>query len=185
MAPRKQPSRCASGARARPTPGRQGHSALVGPPPVADDGLVPSDRNGLEILSRSECMGLLASAAIGRLALSLRALPVILPVNFAVVDGDIVIRTNAGTKLAAAATNAVVAFEVDGIDARYHNGWSVLVQGIAAEITQPAELVRLQQLALAPWTGADGHFVKISTRLLSGRRLHAVRAGMTPAENNA
>jgi nitroimidazol reductase NimA-like FMN-containing flavoprotein (pyridoxamine 5'-phosphate oxidase superfamily) len=138
---------------------------------------VASDRNGLEILSRSECMRLLESTPIGRVGVSIGALPVILPVNFAVVDGDIVIRTSAGTKLDAAAINLVVAFEVDGFDPVWHSGWSVLVQGVGEEVTDPDELQRLRHVRLAPWTGVNGHFVRISTQILSGRRLEAVGAG--------
>ena len=122
-------------------------------------------------------MRLLESAPIGRVGVSIGALPVILPVNFAVVDGDIVIRTSAGTKLDAAALNLVVAFEVDGFDAVWHSGWSVLVQGIGEEVTDPDELQRLRQVRLAPWTEVTGHFVRISTQILSGRRLEAVGAG--------
>jgi nitroimidazol reductase NimA-like FMN-containing flavoprotein (pyridoxamine 5'-phosphate oxidase superfamily) len=138
---------------------------------------VESDRNGLEKLSRSECMRLLESASIGRVGVSIGALPVILPVNFAVVDGDIIIRTGAGTKLDAAAINLVVAFEVDGFDPVWHSGWSVLVQGLAKVVADPGELQRLRRLRLAPWTGIDGHFVRIATQFLSGRRLEGVGAG--------
>ena len=127
----------------------------------------------LEILSKSDCLMLRRSAPIGRIGVSIGALPVILPVNFVVVDTDIVIRTTAGTKLAAATANAVVAFEVDGIDACSCSGWSVLVQGIAAAVTDPSELEQLSQLALEPWTGTDGHYIRIATRLVSGRRLTA------------
>ena len=45
------------------------------------------DRAGLRVLTREECLALLATAEIGRIAISARALPVILPVRFA-MDGD-------------------------------------------------------------------------------------------------
>lgn len=44
--------------------------------------------------------------------------------------GVIVIRTNAGTKLAAA-VHAKVTFEADYIDQQTRSGWSVLVRGLA------------------------------------------------------
>jgi nitroimidazol reductase NimA-like FMN-containing flavoprotein (pyridoxamine 5'-phosphate oxidase superfamily) len=138
---------------------------------------VETDRNGLEILSRSESMTLLESATIGRVGVSIGALPVILPVNFAVVDGDIIVRTTAGTTLDAAAINLVVAFEVDGFDPVERRGWSVMVQGVAEEVTDPGELQRLRREQLVPWTGDEGHFVRIATQVLSGRRLEATGAG--------
>ncbi len=122
-------------------------------------------------------MTLLESVTIGRVGVSIAALPVILPVNFAVVDGDIIIRTPAATKLGEAAINVVVAFEADGFDPVWHRGWSVLVQGVAEQVTDPAALERLRCLHLSPWGDVEGHFVRIGTQILSGHRLDAVGAG--------
>lgn len=129
------------------------------------------DGNGLDVLTRAESMRLLESISIGRVGVSIGALPVVLPVNYAVVDGDIVIRTTAGTKLDAAVMNLVVAFEIDGFDPLDHSGWSVLVQGVAEEVTDPGELDRLRRIPLEPWTGLEGRFVRINTQILAGRRL--------------
>jgi len=120
-------------------------------------------------LSRADCMCHLRSAHIGRLAVSMEALPVIEPVNFAVVDGNIIIRTTARTRFAAAATDAVVAFEVDGVDPVHPGGWSVLVQGVAEKVTDPPESGWLQQVPGASWPVVDTQFLCISTRVLSGR----------------
>jgi len=129
------------------------------------------DANGLEILDRARCLELLATAHVGRIALSMGALPVVLPVNFAMLGEDILIRTATGSKLNAAATNSVVAFEADRVDAVYHSGWSVLAQGVASEITDPVELEQAAEVPLAPWSGSDGHYLRVTTQLLSGRRL--------------
>jgi len=131
------------------------------------------DRNSLEILTRQECMRLLGESHFGRVALSIGALPVILPVNFALFDGDILIRTGVGSKLHAAARNAVIAFEVDRADSVYHGGWSVLVQGMARQIVDPDERARASKAALTPWAGEGDHFVRIATERVSGRRLIA------------
>ena len=110
------------------------------------------DRNGLETIEEDECLRLLGSAAIGRLALSVRALPVVLPVNFALADDGIVIRTGAGTKLDQACDQTVVAFEVDRFDTMSpRTGWSVLVQRRASVLTAAAELHDANQQGLAPW----------------------------------
>jgi hypothetical protein len=131
---------------------------------------VEVDRNGLEILDRDECLRLLGRATLGRIACSFNALPTVLPVNFR-VDGDrILVRTGRGTKLDAATRNEVVAFEVDDFDPTYHSGWSVVVTGIAHEVTDPHELGDLPPLARWAPRG-DARVVAISTHLVSGRRI--------------
>jgi uncharacterized protein len=137
---------------------------------------VARDRSGLEILDRQECLQLLATAHVGRIALSLAALPVVLPVNFALLDDDVLIRTTPGSKLDAATKNTVVAFEADRIDALNRTGWSVLVQGVASEITDRDERDRAAQIPLTPWSGHDDHFVCVRSQLVSGRRLAPLAA---------
>src|SRR5207244_229686 len=70
----------------------------------------------LEHLSRDECMRLLASVPVGRIVYTRQALPAVALVNFALLDGDILIRTDAEDELAAATRDAVVAFEADRVD---------------------------------------------------------------------
>jgi hypothetical protein len=75
-------------------------------------------------------------------------------VNYALDhDGAIVIRTDAGTKLAAA-NHATVTFEVEEIDQRTRSGWSVLVRGLAEEVTTEhrTELIeRTKASGVEPW----------------------------------
>jgi hypothetical protein len=130
------------------------------------------DRNGMEVLSREECLALLAGSPIGRVIVTMSALPAAFPVNFAVHDGDIVFRTGQGTKLQAAVRNAVVAFEVDGFEPFGHTGWSVLVTGRATEITDTSLAAAGEGLALGPWLPTRlAAFVRIGTDMMSGRRL--------------
>jgi hypothetical protein len=68
---------------------------------------------GLELLSDEQCWRLLSSGEVGRVAITMHALPAIFPVNYTVIDGTIVFLTSPGSKLAAAIRQAVVAFEVD------------------------------------------------------------------------
>lgn len=78
----------------------------------------------------------------------------------------------AGSKLDAAARNAVVAFEVDDFDSMYHSGWSVVVTGLAREVTDPKDIDRLGHAPVTRWApGEDGHLIAISTALISGRRI--------------
>jgi uncharacterized protein len=130
------------------------------------------DRNGFETIGEDECLRLLGCASIGRLALSVRALPVVLPVNFVLTVDGVLIRTAAETKLDQACDRAVVAFEVDSFDPVSQAGWSVLVQGMASVLTSPAELHEAVRLGLAPWGNPRGDtFVKVGLDLLTGRRL--------------
>lgn len=128
------------------------------------------DRNGLEVLDRAECLRLLSTATLGRVGTTIAALPVVLPVNFCLLDTSIVFRTGSGTKLDAATRDAVVAFEVDDFEPFTHAGWSVVVTGIAREITDP-----VAQADLGPvprWApSGDDRFVSIATDLVTGRRI--------------
>ena len=130
------------------------------------------DRNGLEVLDPTCCRRLLASATIGRVGLSAGALPTVLPVSFLLIDDGIVFRTGRGTKLEAATHGAVVAFEVDDIDPLSHTGWSVVVTGIARELSALDDLERLRSMPVPSWgLGAADRYVCISTDLITGRRI--------------
>ena len=132
-----------------------------------------TDGPALERLSDGECLRLAASVPVGRIVYTLRALPAVEPVNFAVHDGDIVFRTEPGGKLAAAVRQAVVAFEVDELDFSRRDGWSVTIVGTAREVTDPADVARLGQIGLAPWApGEREHFVRITPGIITGRWLH-------------
>jgi nitroimidazol reductase NimA-like FMN-containing flavoprotein (pyridoxamine 5'-phosphate oxidase superfamily) len=134
--------------------------------------MASTDHGGLQVIPEDECLRLLGGATLGRVALSIGALPVVLPVNFAMDDGDVVLRTNKGTKLNAALAGAVVAFEADEYDAVYHTGWSVLVTGVARVVTLPDELSRLKELPLRPWApGERDDYVRIARHTVTGRRI--------------
>ena len=119
-----------------------------------------------------ECLTLLATLPIGRVGVTMNALPVVLPVNFAVLDGDIVFRIVEGTKFHAAAVGTVVAFEVDSYDSDGTSGWSVVVQGASRVVTDLSELDRVRRLIVDPWAvdGSADRTVRITSTLISGRR---------------
>lgn len=130
------------------------------------------DRSGLEILDAAECRSLLNATALGRIVFTERALPAIQPVKYALIGGDVVIRTSTGSKLADATRDAVVAFEADAFDASADTGWSVVVIGHAHEVTDPDEQAALEALPLRPWAGgACDRFIRIHPELVSGRRI--------------
>jgi hypothetical protein len=116
----------------------------------------------------------MTSVPVGRIIYTRQALPAVELVNFAVDNGDIIIRTDHSGKLAAATREAVVAFEADSLDIDGHVGWSVTVVGQSQEVTDPDEIGRLEQLGLRSWApGGREHFIRIRPGILNGRRLSA------------
>src|SRR2546423_14253849 len=108
------------------------------------------DRNGMRVLSREECFRRLGRAGIGRLAVTVGALPATFPINYAVHDDDVYFRSAPGSKLAASSRNAVVAFEVDEVDRISHLGWSVeVVEPASTVVDVGREITRDEDRALA------------------------------------
>lgn len=133
---------------------------------------VETDRIGLEILGREECLRLLGTVTLGRVGITIRALPVVVPMNFRLIGDRVVFRVGLGTSLDAAIHNAVVAFEADEVKPYGGGGWSVSVTGVAREITDPDEIAQMRHENVARWTewGAD-RYIAISTDMVSGRRI--------------
>lgn len=130
------------------------------------------DSAGLERLSRDECYILLRSVPVGRIVFTEGALPAIQPVNFVVDGEDVVIRTGAGSKLAAAARDSIVAFEADELDASARTGWDVVLIGRAHAVSDTGALERLRELKLTPWALGDRpHYIRITPELVRGRRI--------------
>jgi uncharacterized protein len=134
--------------------------------------LATDHRVTLETLDRAECLRLLETAPVGRIGVGIGGLPAVLPVNFTVVGDRIVFRTVPGTKLDAATAHAVVAFEVDDYAADGSSGWSVMVQGLCAEVVDPAERALLAASPLRAWAFDDAatRFVRIDLSFVTGRR---------------
>lgn len=117
-----------------------------------------------EVLDSDECLNLLMSAELGRIAWQGEFGLSVVPVNFRYVDGQIVFHTKPGTTLSRLTDPAEVAFLVDDIDAEEALGWSVLVRGLtgpAPEGSQPASWLvdgRTAGIAIDPRT-IDGRVV--------------------------
>jgi nitroimidazol reductase NimA-like FMN-containing flavoprotein (pyridoxamine 5'-phosphate oxidase superfamily) len=125
----------------------------------------------LEILTREDALWLMSRMPVGRVIYTVGGLPAVTPVNFALIDGTIVIRTVAGSRLARAIKDSVVAFEVDEIDAAAHTGWSVTAIGRAIEVRDPDDVGLLTRL-VHPWAeGPRDYVIRISPDLVTGRRL--------------
>ncbi|MFC9129490.1 helix-turn-helix domain-containing protein [Streptomyces sp. NPDC057099] len=123
-------------------------------------------------LTEAECRSLLSTHGVGRLAVPTDAGPVVIPVNYSVVDGAIVFRTDPGTT-PAEAVGQHVAFEVDRIDEAFSEGWSVLARGPARAVTDPDEVARLAEQAYStPWAGGRRElWLCIEPAAVTGRRI--------------
>jgi len=125
-------------------------------------------------LTKAECFELLAGEHVGRLAVVDDRGPVVFPVNYVLDRYTIVMRTGEGTKLDAAGRGSRACFEIDGSDAVTDSGWSVVVRGEVTEVTDPAELARLNGLPLRPLAPGTGHrYVRLLPATLTGRRIEA------------
>ncbi len=169
----------------RPEGVARGPLALMPTRLRTDHGWVNTDHHALEVLSEEECVGLLRSRSVGRIALSAGSLPVVLPVKYVVDGSRILMRTGPDTRLAAATSDAVVAFEVDEFDDELETGWSVTVQGLAREVSGTARLAADHEAVLATWLGplTSRHF-SIPTEIIFGQRLHPLsgrRLGSGPS----
>jgi uncharacterized protein len=126
-------------------------------------------------LSRAECLRLLAAKRFGRLAVALNSgAPVIRPVNytFDVLSQSVVFRTSEGSKLHAVLQVREAAFEIDGVDEGSQTGWSVIIHGVAEQVTNQTDVRRLDALGVTPWApGPKPHWVRIRARTVTGRRV--------------
>ena len=98
----------------------------------------------------------------------------VLPVNYLLVAGTIVLRTGTGSLIAAHGDDPV-SFETDHLDETLGCGWSVLVRGQAHRVLQPGELRHLREgCDLRPWpAGEHDLYVKIVPAHISGRRIRS------------
>src|SRR5690606_37543306 len=120
-----------------------------------------------------QCWELVGSSPIGRVAFLEAGDPMVLPVTHLLHDHQIVFRSASGSKLEAAEHNKPVAFEVDSWDETAHEGWSVLVQGVAEAVYDEDQIAEYKATGLVPWLtqAAAGTWVRIIANDISGRRL--------------
>lgn len=113
-------------------------------------------------MTEEECRQQLGSTAVGRMALTRGGLPVIVPVRYRLEGDQLLFQVARGSSAERATRHALVAFEVDHLDAR--GEWTVCVTGFTRE--QPDEQVH------GPRDGHGGGRVTVALSLdqLRGRR---------------
>jgi uncharacterized protein len=145
----------------------------------------PEPATALLELDRAECLQLLAATSVGRVAVNVPDWPpVIRPVNFVFDERSqsVLFRSARGSKLHALLRSARAAFEIDGWEPDGRAGWSVIIVGVTEEVTNPAEIDRIERLGLHTWApGPKPHWVRVRAATVSGRRI-AVTAEPKPAD---
>jgi len=134
---------------------------------------VSFDHDEVHTLDEAACRSLITSGRLGRVAVTDRALPLILPVVFACLDGDIVVRLDPGALDRAADAGQVVCFQTDGTDGRDNSDdeiaaeWSVEAIGQLRRVDDPREVESCCRLR--EWGRSAGPFAMLTPQLLSGR----------------
>lgn len=122
----------------------------------------------LEDVPREECMELVASLNVGRIAVAAPgSAPLVVPVTYVVDEGTIVFRTGPATEVARLQEHPV-SFQVDFIDSFHRSGWSVLIQGTAVGVDAEDRV----DLPVEPWVGGDrSRWVRVVPARVTGRRI--------------
>ena len=96
------------------------------------------DQRGSAVLGEDACRRYLAREAaasgVGRVAVNGERSPYVIPVNFTLVDGGILIRLGPGWA-AFHLDGSAVTFEADQAEVTQRSGWSVVVEGVAHVVT--------------------------------------------------
>ena len=123
--------------------------------------MVPSSEDEF---THEVCWQLLRGVSLGRVSLTVDALPVIVPVEYRLVDAEVAVWFGGYRLDRRSIDNAVVAFAADAIDPAGRTGWSVQVQG-TARLSEPRVLADGR-------TGAGGPTVVIAPFIVTGHRVH-------------
>jgi transcriptional regulator with XRE-family HTH domain len=140
----------------------------------------PAAHPSLETLNERECRRLLAAGGVGRFVFTTQRGPVAVPVNYRMVEGDVVFRTAEDTSLTAVSETEPVSFEVDHLDEAMSEGWSVLVTGRVRRVSAD-EFRQLETLGIEPWAGGERTvYLRLEPREVTGRRIRTREDGREP-----
>jgi uncharacterized protein len=135
----------------------------------------------LEPLSRDACLSRLREGTVGRIAFVVDGDPIILPVNYRLVEPPsgplLAVRTRPGNVIEQAPSN--VAFEIDSIDPINHEGWSVLVRGELHHATDPSPEFR-ERYDPESWLTDRESWLLVDPWTITGRELHGTEPHWPP-----
>jgi uncharacterized protein len=122
-------------------------------------------------MAEDVCLTALRTERIGRIVLTQRALPLAVPVSYLVTSEGVVVRVPDNDSGGWHAAGSVVALEADAHDD--DGGWSVLVLGMADEVTDAAQIDLFDRTVPMTWadTSDSNGYLRIPFSLVSGRRL--------------
>ena len=129
-------------------------------------------------LPDEQAWAFLTRRTLGRLGYHLGTEVHMTPVNYAVVDGQVLFRTAPGSKLLGVVLNADVAFEVDEVDEVAGRATSVVARGVATRLDE-AQIRALGTAGPRPWVATEKEeVVAIRLTAISGRSfVHTVDPG--------
>jgi nitroimidazol reductase NimA-like FMN-containing flavoprotein (pyridoxamine 5'-phosphate oxidase superfamily) len=114
----------------------------------------------------------LSRARVARLGFIDGDQPLIVPVNIAADDAERIVFHTASRGILGGLDGRKVAIEIDGHDPGLHSGWSVLVLGVARDVTDAADpdAARLRALPVDTWApGARGRCFAVLPLSITGR----------------
>ena len=115
------------------------------------------------LIPEEECWELLAGVSLGRVALSLHALPVILPVQY-YLEGHTLAVCLGRREIPEQSLDTIVAFAADAIDPVTRSGWTVQIQGRSS-------IPRQLGAALSCGWPPAGQVVRIEPGTVTGYRM--------------
>ena len=135
------------------------------------------DETWAEALDLDGCLEHLRSHAVGRLAIVAAEYPIVLPVNYRLVEmlgvTWVALRTRPGNVIDQ--VPRPVAFEIDDITPGREGAWSVLVRGTLARVDPEAAGFR-ERFDSQPWLAVErDSWLVIEPFSITGRVLHAER----------
>lgn len=130
--------------------------------------------NTLDVIPRDVCLELLRAHSVGRVAVIEAGYPMVVPVNYLVVEVEtqhfISIRTRPGNLIDR--SGPPVAFEIDGIDSYHGTGFSVVVRGKLHHLIDLERRGWNGPLDPEPWIEHDRDaWLLIEPESITGRRL--------------
>lgn len=128
----------------------------------------------MEELSVEECWTLVESGGeLARIGWNGSTGPIVIPVNYAVHDRSIWIRTTAYSAMAEEIDESLVAVLIDDVDRQTHLGWSVELRG-RCEILYHQDQVPESVRGLSAWAGGVRPlWVHLPPTEVTGRRIIA------------
>ncbi len=124
------------------------------------------------VLTQQECWALATTQSSGRLGFFRDGLLDILPVNYFVMADHVYFRTSVDGVIATSNLDRA-AFQIDHVDKEAFSGWTILLNGPAARVEDPALLTTLWGRAIdEPWApGQRDLFLEMAPTLVRGRRV--------------